>query len=176
MSAPKLRASLDTSQAAVGRRRADRSIEGAIRGAGVSQKELRRVSLAQYRKVDAAHQREVSQKPMFLRNWIVLLAVCLGFAVLAGCGDSDNSNAAVAPPGGAFNNSNLNGTYVFSFSGYDKINGNGSFFAVVGSLTANGRGTARFPYLQTDANSFAPELNQPTFSALSKHNAMALPH
>ena len=76
---------------------------------------------------------------MSLRNSVLLLVASLGITVLAGCGGS--TNLASPPPSGAFSNSNLNGTYVFSFSGYDVGYGNGSFFAVVGSLTANGSGT-----------------------------------
>jgi hypothetical protein len=61
---------------------------------------------------------------------------------LTACGTTDNpDNPAVAPPGGAFSNSNLNGTYVVSFSGYDLTNGYESYFAVVGTLTANGGGS-----------------------------------
>ncbi len=75
---------------------------------------------------------------MYLRSSVVLLAASLGIAALAGCGGS--SNVASPPPGGSFGNSNLNGTYVFSFSGYDVGYGNGSYFAAVGSLTANGSG------------------------------------
>jgi len=75
---------------------------------------------------------------MFFRNkkgWSVLT---LALAALMGCGSS--SNQASVPPGGAFSNSNLNGTYILSFSGYDNSNGNGSAFAIVGSLTADGSG------------------------------------
>jgi len=87
-----------------------------------------------------ASQQEIGEKRMSSRKWIVQPVVCLGFAALAGCGGSDNSNQSIAPPSGAFDNSKLNGTYVFAFSGYDTRNGGGSFFAVVGSLTANGAG------------------------------------
>ena len=57
---------------------------------------------------------------------------------LTGCGRSGNQ--PVPPPGGGFSNSNLNGTYVVSFSGYDISNGYGSFFSVLGNITANGTG------------------------------------
>lgn len=76
---------------------------------------------------------------MSLRNRASLLAATLGLTVLAGCGGV-GINVATAPPGGSFSNSSLNGTYVFSFSGYDIGYGNGSSFAVVGSLTADGSG------------------------------------
>jgi hypothetical protein len=52
-----------------------------------------------------------------------------------------STNQAVPPPASSgFSNSNLTGTYVFSFSGFDMSSGNGAFFAVVGTLTANGSG------------------------------------
>lgn len=76
---------------------------------------------------------------MSLRNLAGLLAVALGVAALTGCGGS-TTNVATAPPGGAFSNSSLSGTYIVSFSGYDIGYGDGSFFAAVGSLTANGNG------------------------------------
>ena len=76
---------------------------------------------------------------MFLRNRIILLTVSISLAALVGCGSS--MNQAVAPPSGAFSNSSLSGTYVFSFSGYDVGSSNGSFFAAVGSVTANGNGS-----------------------------------
>jgi hypothetical protein len=72
-----------------------------------------------------------------------LLLLGIGFAfTLVGCGGDDNNpnNQAVAPPGGAFGNSNLNGTYVMAFSGLDTTYGYGSYFALVGTLTANGSG------------------------------------
>lgn len=77
---------------------------------------------------------------MSLRNVMSLLATALGLVALTGCGGA-TTNLASAPPGGAFGNSSLNGTYVFSFSGYDVGYGNGSSFALVGSLTANGGGS-----------------------------------
>jgi len=75
---------------------------------------------------------------MSLRNQFVLLAVSVALITLVGCGSS--SNQAVPPPTGSFSNSNFNGTYVFSFSGSDFTNGNNGFFAVAGTLTANGSG------------------------------------
>jgi hypothetical protein len=52
---------------------------------------------------------------------------------VAGCGG--NSSSTPTPTGG-FTNANINGAYAFSFSGND-ANG---FFAVAGTLTANGSG------------------------------------
>lgn len=73
---------------------------------------------------------------MSLRHRLVLPMVLSGLAVLAGCGSS--SNTATPPPTGGFTNSNLKGTYVFSFSGTDAVNG--AFFTMVGSMTADGSG------------------------------------
>lgn len=75
---------------------------------------------------------------MSFRAKITFSVTTLALMALMGCGSS--SNQASAPPGGAFSNSNLNGTYILSFSGYDNSNGNGSFFALAGSLTADGNG------------------------------------
>jgi hypothetical protein len=79
---------------------------------------------------------------MSLHTKVAVLVISLLLAVLAGCGggDADPSNPPVAPPAGSFSNANLNGTYVFSFAGYDQTNFNSSFFAIVGTLTANGSG------------------------------------
>jgi hypothetical protein len=98
-----------------------------------------------YQSHPAAHSTRLSnerfeKKRMFLRRWMILPALCLGLAVLSGCGGSDDTNQAVAPPNGAFSNSALNGTYVVSFSGFDTSHNDGSFFALTGSLTANGSG------------------------------------
>jgi len=75
---------------------------------------------------------------MSLRDRFFTFLVLSTLAVIPGCG---SSNAPAPPPSGAFSNSNLNGTYVFSFSGVDATNGNESFFAVVGTLVANGSGS-----------------------------------
>jgi len=79
---------------------------------------------------------------MSLRNKIVVLIISFAMVALAGCGGSNSnpSNPPVPPPSGSFSNNNLNGTYVFSLSGYDRTNFNSSFFAIVGTLTANGSG------------------------------------
>jgi hypothetical protein len=65
---------------------------------------------------------------------IGFLALATSFILfVAGCGG--NSSSTPTPTGG-FSNANINGTYAFSFSGND-ANG---FFAVAGSLAANGAG------------------------------------
>ena len=68
--------------------------------------------------------------------WIVTLTL-----LFTACGGNDSVNTAVAPPGGAFSNNNLNGTYVVSLSGYDRTHGYDTYFAIVGTLTANGAGS-----------------------------------
>ena len=78
---------------------------------------------------------------MSLRNrpvlpGLVLPIILASLAVLAGCGGGTNS--AVPPPSGAFSNTNFNGTYVLSVLGADIGSGNGSFFAMAGTVTACG--------------------------------------
>jgi hypothetical protein len=79
---------------------------------------------------------------MSVRNALVLLLALSTLSLLVGCGSSNNS--ATAPPTGGFTDSNLTGSYVFSFSGMDYSDtGNGAnpaFFAVAGVLNANGSG------------------------------------
>jgi len=60
------------------------------------------------------------------------------FGTLVGCGSSGNQPAPSS--GDSFNNSSLSGTYVVSFTGYDTSNGYGSYFSLLGSITANGSG------------------------------------
>lgn len=67
------------------------------------------------------------------RSFLVLSAFLLGLLTfVSGCGSSINN----PKPQGGFTNANLNGTFAISFSGTD-ANG---FFAVVGTLTADGNG------------------------------------
>jgi hypothetical protein len=75
---------------------------------------------------------------MSVRNGIVLFVVISTLLFLAACGGNGGGIATpVAPPSGAFSNSNLNGTYVFSISGIDS---NDAPYAIAGTLTANGSG------------------------------------
>jgi hypothetical protein len=75
---------------------------------------------------------------MSVRNGIVLLVALSTLLFLAACGSNGTSAATpVAPPSGAFSNSNLNGTYVFSISGIDA---SGAPYAMAGTFTANGSG------------------------------------
>src|ERR1700685_4636997 len=73
---------------------------------------------------------------MSVRNGVALFVALSTLALLVGCGSS--SPTPVAPPSGAFSNSNLSGTYVFSSSGVDA---NGDFLAMTGTLLANGSGS-----------------------------------
>jgi hypothetical protein len=71
-----------------------------------------------------------------------LFVAIFALAFLVACGSS--SNKATPPPTGGFSNSSLSGTYVFSFAGTDftttDLADSESFFAVVGTFTANGSG------------------------------------
>jgi hypothetical protein len=66
------------------------------------------------------------------RKRLFLAVAATLIPLLAGCGGSSKNPT----PQGGFTNANLNGTYAMSFSGVD---GNG-FFAVAGSITADGNG------------------------------------
>lgn len=65
-----------------------------------------------------------------------------GAMALTGCGGSKSQpyNPPVAPPGTAFSNATLDGTYVVSFSGTDISGAYVGFFAVAGTLTTDGAG------------------------------------
>ncbi len=79
---------------------------------------------------------------MSLHNRLVLPVVLSTLAFLVGCGSS--SNTATPPPSGGYTNSDLTGTYVFSFVGADFTNSaetdTASIMASAGVLTADGKG------------------------------------
>jgi len=76
---------------------------------------------------------------MSVRNAIALFLALSSFAFLAGCGSSGNNIViGQAPPSGAFSDSNLKGTYVFSVSGTDLVS-QGAYVAT-GTIIANGSG------------------------------------
>jgi hypothetical protein len=74
---------------------------------------------------------------MSVRNALVLLLALSTLSLLVGCGSSTSSPPPQAPPSGAFSNSNLTGTYVFSASGSDA---NGLPYAILGAFAADGAG------------------------------------
>ena len=94
---------------------------------------------------------------MFLKSKIALLLVAAGLTGMVGCGSS--SNQAGASPSGAFSNSNLNGTYVFSFSGQDSSNGFESYCALLGTLTANRSGSFTGGTIDIDDPALGAALN-----------------
>ncbi len=76
----------------------------------------------------------------YARRLLMALAATISILLIAGCGSS--SPTAVPPPSGGFSDSNLKGTYVLSISGTD-VNLSAeteSFFAIVGTITADGNG------------------------------------
>src|SRR5215469_16643257 len=63
-----------------------------------------------------------------------LFSILFFLVALIGCGGSGGGSAG--PINGPFNNSSLNGTYAFSFTGVNTF----GFLAVAGSFQANGSG------------------------------------
>jgi hypothetical protein len=90
---------------------------------------------------------------------IVFFAVVSSFAAffLAGCGG--NNVSTTKPTNAGFTNSSLNGTYVFAVSGTNA----GGFFAITGSLQANGNGsiTGGMEDVNSPGTLSAPLLNVP---------------
>jgi hypothetical protein len=76
---------------------------------------------------------------MSVRQGFSLLIAVSALALLAACGGS-SSPTAVAPPSGGFSASNFKGTYVLSIAGTDANATTSSFFAIVGTITADGGG------------------------------------
>ncbi|MGA2979804.1 MAG: hypothetical protein ABSD76_09455 [Terriglobales bacterium] len=69
---------------------------------------------------------------------LMALAAIFSILLIAGCG---SSSSAPTPNSGGFSDSNLSGTYVISMSGTDlDSNGVPVPFAIVGTITANGKG------------------------------------
>lgn len=79
---------------------------------------------------------------MRTRTTLLSLVIACGATALTGCGSSDSQpqTPPVAPPGTAYSDATLDGTYVVAFSGTDISGGYESFFAVAGTVTANGAG------------------------------------
>jgi hypothetical protein len=106
---------------------------------GSGYKQVNSAVLTSKPKGDPVHQQFISKgEVMSVRNGLVLLLALSAFLFLAACGGSSN-HTSTPPPSGGFANSNLNGTYVFSFSGTDAANG--TFFAMAGTFATNGSGS-----------------------------------
>jgi hypothetical protein len=71
---------------------------------------------------------------------LMALTAIASTLLIASCGSS--GSGVPTPNGGGFNNGNLSGTYVLSISGTDfhPSSGTESFFAIVGTITADGKG------------------------------------
>jgi hypothetical protein len=97
---------------------------------------------------------------MSVRNRLAVPIVFSALAILAACGGSGGSIGKInPPPSGAFTNSNLNGTYVFSITGnlttFD-------FIAMTGTFTANGSGAITGGAMDLNSSAFsAPITNSP---------------
>jgi hypothetical protein len=95
---------------------------------------------------------------MSLRNRLFLPVIVSALGILAGCGGSNNSATnPTPPPSGNFSNSDLNGTYVFSASGTDQLNG--TPYAIVGTLNANGNGGITGGAIDMIDTAFSPVTN-----------------
>jgi hypothetical protein len=92
---------------------------------------------------------------MSVRNAFALFLALSTLALLAGCGNGNGITNPVAPPGGSFSRSNLNGTYVFSVSGLDS---QGAAIAIVGTFNANGSGGITGGTMDINDDSFAAPL------------------
>ncbi len=68
---------------------------------------------------------------------LMALTAIASILLIASCG---SSSSAPTPNIGGFNNGSLNGTYVLSVSGTDFRSGSEAFFAIVGTITADGKG------------------------------------
>src|SRR5277367_2593317 len=83
---------------------------------------------------------------MSLNNRVVALVMLSAFTALTGCGGSSGSQTTVItpppPPPPVVVPSSLSGTYVVSFSGTETNSKAGTWtpFAVLGTLTADGKG------------------------------------
>src|SRR5258708_10111527 len=76
---------------------------------------------------------------MSVRNGIVLFLALSTLALLLACGGY-SSPKVVPPPSGGFSHSNFKGTYVISIAGTDANSTTQSFFAIVGTIAADGSG------------------------------------
>jgi hypothetical protein len=105
---------------------------------------------------------------MSVRKGIAPLLAIATLLFLAGCSSNGNSiTNPVAPPSGGFNNSLLNGTYVFSVSGTDF---QGFALAAVGTLTANGAGVITGGTLDINDSGFTAPVANVAIGSSSTYN------
>ena len=69
---------------------------------------------------------------------LMALTAFASILLIASCGSS--GSGVPTPNSGGFNNGSLSGTYVLSISGADFRSGGESFFAIVGTIKADGKG------------------------------------
>lgn len=93
----------------------------------------------------------------FRTRALVSIVTLSSLALFVACG-GNSFNRGTPPPSGAFNNSNLNGTYVFSVTGSDAT---GFFQTIAGAFTANGSGvvTGGTIELNNAGTGFTPPLS-----------------
>jgi hypothetical protein len=105
---------------------------------------------------------------MSVRKGIAPLLAITALLFLAGCSSNGNSiTNPVASPSGAFNNSILNGTYVFSLSGTDS---QGFVLTAVGTLTANGGGLITGGTLDINDSGFTAPVANVAIGSSSTYN------
>jgi hypothetical protein len=114
------------------------------------------------------HHDLLSGGVMSVRNALALFLVLSTLALLAGCGNGSGITNPVAPPGGGFSKSDLNGTYVFSVSGTDNFNG--APIAVVGTLSANGSGGITGGTMDINDPNFTAPIPNLSISGSSNYN------
>ncbi len=78
--------------------------------------------------------------PKCTRRLFMTLAAMASILLTVGC---SSNNGMGTPNGNGFGNSNFSGTYVFSLSGTDVTSTSESFFAMAGTITADGNGAIK---------------------------------
>jgi hypothetical protein len=100
---------------------------------------------------------------MSARGALLLLLSLSTLAFLAACGNNGNGiTQGQAPPSGAFSDSNLNGTYVFSVSGVDA---DGDAYTAGGTIIANGSGAITGGTLDMNSTDTAVFTSGPVIAA-----------
>src|SRR5215467_435626 len=94
----------------------------------------------------------------FSKQVALLLTFCCAIWAAA-CGGGGDSNPTPPPPTGNFTNASLKGQYAFFMSGTILTNNGSTFFARIGSFTADGNGNVTAGLEDVDASG-VPELIQ----------------